>query len=97
MRIYSNLDEIVALDVDRSQKPVEKRSKSDGKRSNAAQSGSQTNEKGETEGETAKKLFNNIKSKLFSFHSHTKSNELNELIESSEEEEEYTSLHTLFS
>ena len=72
MRIYSNLDETVSLEVDRSQSPIETRSHaakpskgSKGSKSSIDSidsSDKQTmNENSERAGDAAKKLFNNIK------------------------------------
>ena len=109
MRIYSNLDETVSLEVDRSQSPIETRSHaakpskgSKGSKGSKPSKGSvdsvdsndkQTmNENSERAGDAAKKLFNNIKSKLFSFPSRKELNELNNVInaeaEANDEEEE---------
>ena len=102
MRIYSNLDETVSLEVDRSQSPIETRSHaakpskgSKGSKGSKPSKGSvdsvdsndkQTmNENSERAGEAAKKLFNNIKSKLFSFPSRKELNELNNVINSEAE------------
>lgn len=96
MRIYSNLDETVSLEVDRSQSPIETRSHaakpskgSKGSKSSIDSidsSDKQTmNENSERAGDAAKKLFNNIKSKLFSFPSRKELNELNNVINSEAE------------
>lgn len=102
MRIYSNLDETVSLEVDRSQSPIETRSHaakpskgSKGSKGSKPSKGSvdsvdsndkQTmNENSERAGEAAKKLFNNIKSKLFSFPSRKELNELNNVLNSEAE------------
>lgn len=105
MRIYSNLDETVSLEVDRSQSPIETRSHAakpskgskgskgskDSKDSKDSvdsidSSNKQTmNENSERAGEAAKKLFNNIKSKLFSFPSRKELNELNNVLNSEAE------------
>ena len=96
MRIYSNLDETVSLEVDRSQSPIETRSHaakpskgSKGSKSSIDSidsSDKQTmNENSERAGDAAKKLFNNIKSKLFSFPSRKELNELNNVLNSEAE------------
>ena len=102
MRIYSNLDETVSLEVDRSQSPIETRSHaakpskgSKGSKGSKPSKGSvdsvdsndkQTmNENSERAGDAAKKLFNNIKSKLFSFPSRKELNELNNVLNSEAE------------
>ena len=99
MRIYSNLDETVSLEVDRSQSPIETRSHaakpSKGSKGSKGSKDSvdsidssdkQTmNENSERAGDAAKKLFNNIKSKLFSFPSRKELNELNNVINSEAE------------
>ena len=96
MRIYSNLDETVSLEVDRSQSPIETRSHaakpskgskgSKGSVDSIDSSDKQTmNENSERAGDAAKKLFNNIKSKLFSFPSRKELNELNNVLNSEAE------------
>ena len=111
MRIYSNLDETVSLEVDRSQSPIETRSHaakpskgSKGSKPSKGSKGSKgskpskdsvdsvdsndkqtMNENSERAGDAAKKLFNNIKSKLFSFPSRKELNELNNVINSEAE------------
>lgn len=96
MRIYSNLDETVSLEVDRSQSPIETRSHaakpskgskgSKGSVDSIDSNDKQTmNENSERAGDAAKKLFNNIKSKLFSFPSRKELNELNNVINSETE------------
>lgn len=102
MRIYSNLDETVSLEVDRSQSPIETRSHaakpSKGSKGSKGSKPSKNsvdsidssdkqtmNENSERAGDAAKKLFNNIKSKLFSFPSRKELNELNNVINSEAE------------
>lgn len=96
MRIYSNLDETVSLEVDRSQSPIETRSHaakpskgskgSKGSVDSIDSNDKQTmNENSERAGDAAKKLFNNIKSKLFSFPSRKELNELNNVLNSEAE------------